>query len=94
MNDFLIKLLPLVVPALKYSDNPNRNYFRIDLLLYTLFVGTVDVILAQLFFFPQKGEWTISNVISRTQHTSLDAKRLVDAIERVAPGHINKSTEG
>jgi len=90
----LIKLLPYVAPAIKYADNPNRSYWHVHLLVYTLFVWIADIVLAHLFFSPQKGEWTISNVITRTQHTSVDAKCLVDAIELVSPGHINKSTEG
>ena len=38
MNTLLIKLLPLVAPALRYADNPNRNPWRVDLLVYTLLV--------------------------------------------------------
>lgn len=94
MNDLLIKLLPYVAPAIRYADNPNRSHWQVHLLVYTLFVWIADIILAQLFFSPRSGEYTISSVITRTQYTSPDAKRLVDAIELVSPGHINKSTEG
>jgi hypothetical protein len=94
MIGLLIKLLPYVAPAINYADDNNRSHWRVDLLVYTLFVWVADIILAQLFFAPQRGEWTISNVITRTQYTSVDAKRLVDAIELVSPGHIKKPTEG
>ena len=88
MIDFLIHLLPLVAPALRYADNPQRSYWRIDLLIFTLVVFAADVILAHLFFSPRRGEWTISHTLERTAHLSLDSLRLALAIHAISPGHI------
>ena len=88
MIDFLIKLLPYIAPAIRYVDNPQRNYWRLDLLIYALIVYALDVILAHVFFSPQKGEWTISHTLARTVHFSLDSLRLAMAIDAISPGHI------
>ena len=88
MIDLLIKLLPLVAPAIRYADNPQRNLWRLDLLCYTLIVWALDMLIAHLFFSPQKGEWTISDTLERTAHLSLDSLRLALAIHAISPGHI------
>ena len=88
MIDLLIKLLPYIAPALRYADNPNRNLWRLDLLVVTLLVWVLDMIVAHLFFAPQRNEWTISHTLERTAHLSLDSLRLALAIHAVSPGHI------
>jgi hypothetical protein len=84
----LIKLLPLVAPALRYADNPNRSYWRVHLLVFTLVVWVLDVLLAHLFFSPQKGEWTISHTLERTAKSSLKHLALALEINRISPNHI------
>lgn len=88
MIDFLIKLLSYVAPALRYADDPNRSYWRVHLLIFTLFVFALDVVLAHLFFAPQKGEWTISHVLERTAKSSLKHLALALEINRISPNHI------
>lgn len=86
--NLLIKLLPYAAPALRYVDNPNRNDWRVDLLIFTLVVYSLDVVIAHLFFAPQKGEWTISDTLERTISTSPESLRLARAIDVISPGHI------
>ena len=88
MIDFLIRLLPYAAPAIRYADNPQRNYWHIHLLIYTLIVWVLDMLIAHLFFSPQKGEWTISDTLERTAYLSLDSLRLALAIHAISPGHI------
>ena len=88
MIALLIKLLPLAAPALRYADNPNRPLWRLDLLLYTLLVWVIDMVLAHLFFSPQRNEWTISHTLERTALISLKHRTLALAINRISAGHI------
>lgn len=88
MIAFLILCLPLIAPALRYADNPNRSYWRVHLLVYTLFVWIVDMILAHLFFDTQKGEWTISNTLERTAPHSRQHWFFAIEINKISPGHI------
>ena len=88
MIDLLIKLLPLVAPALRYADNPNRPVWRIDLLIYTLLVWIADMVLAHLFFYPRRDEWTISHTLERYAPYSPMYMRLAHAINEYSPGHI------
>ncbi len=88
MIGFLICILPFAAPALRYVDNPNRNYWRVDLLLFTLVVYALDVVIAHLFFAPQKGEWTVSHVLERTAKSSLKHLTLALEINRISPNHI------
>ena len=88
MIDLLIKLLPYIAPALRYADNPNRNLWRLDLMVFTLLVWIADMIIAHLFFSPQRNEWTISHALERTAHLSLDSLRLALAINAISPRHI------
>ena len=88
MIDLLIKLLPYIAPALRYADNPNRSYWRLDLLVFTLVVWIADMIIARLFFAPQRNEWTISHTLERTAHYSLSSLRLAQAINAISPRHI------
>jgi len=85
---FLIRLLPLIAPALRYYDNPARNYWRLDLLIFTLVVYALDVVIAHLFFAPKRGEWTISHVLERTAKSSLKHLALALEINRISPNHI------
>jgi hypothetical protein len=84
----LIKLLPYIAPALRYADDPARSYWRVDLLVYTVFVWVVDMVLAALFFSPQRGEWTISHTLERTALVSTPHKMLALEINRISPNHI------
>ena len=86
--NLLIKLMPYAAPALRYVDNPNRNYWRVDLLLFTLVVYALDVAIAHLFFAPKRGEWTISHVLERTAKSSLKHLALALEINRISPNHI------
>ena len=88
VHTLLIKLLPYIAPALRYADNPARNYWRVDLLAYTVFVWVVDMVLAALFFSPQRGEWTISHTLERTTLVSTPHKLLALEINRISPNHI------
>lgn len=88
MIDFLIRCLPLVAPALRYADNPNRPLWRLDLLTYTLFIWLVDMVLAHLFFSPQKGEFTISHTLERTAPHSMRHWIFAEAINQISPKHI------
>jgi len=94
MIDLLIKLLPLVAPAIRYADNPNRNPWRVDLLAYTLFVWVADMVLAHTawayyFGWPKRGEWTISHTLERLYlDENYEAMLLAWAINHVSPGHI------
>ena len=92
MIDFLTRCLPLVAPALRYADNPNRSLWRIDLLAYTIFVWLVDMALAHLFFSPQKNEWTISHTLERTALLSQKHRDFAEAINKISPGHIKVVT--
>lgn len=87
MIDFLIKLLPYVAPALRYADDPNRSYWRVHLLVFTLVVYGLDIVAAHLFFAPQKGEWTISHTLERTAKSSLKHLALALEIKRISPNH-------
>ena len=89
MIALLIKLLPYIAPALRYADDPARNYWRVDLLAYTVFVWVADMVLAQLFFSPRRGEWTISHTLERTALVSTPHKMLALEINRISPNHIN-----
>jgi len=86
--DLLIKLLPYIAPALRYADNPNRSYWRLDLLVFTLIVWVLDMIIAHLFFSPQRNEWTISHVLEREAAVFPEAMRLAQAINAISPRHI------
>lgn len=70
MIDTLTRCLPFAAPALRYSDNPNRPMWRLDLLAYTIVVWVLDMVLAHLFFSPQRGEWTFSTRGNRLQYDS------------------------
>jgi hypothetical protein len=85
---FLIACLPLIAPALRYADNPNRSYWRIDLLVFALLVWVIDMILAHLFFAPKKNEWTISHTLERTALYSHKHWLLALAINKISPRHI------
>jgi hypothetical protein len=87
----LIKLLPLVAPALRYADNPNRPLWRVDLALYTFVIWVVDMVIAHLFFAPKKNEWTISHTLERTAHVYPQHKALALAINRISHNHIKMS---
>jgi hypothetical protein len=86
--NLLIKLLPYAAPALRYYDDPNRSYWRVHLLLFTLVVYALDVVVAHLFFAPKRGEWTVSHVLERTISTSPESLCLARAIDVISPGHI------
>jgi hypothetical protein len=86
--NLLIALLPLIAPALRWADNPNRSYWRVDLLVYALVVWVMDMVLAHLFFRPRSNEWTISHTLERTVFQSADSMRLARAINAISPGHI------
>jgi hypothetical protein len=88
MTELLIKLLPLVAPAIRYADDPRRSYWRIDLLIYSIFVWLADMALAALFFHPQKNELTISHTLERTALTNANSRQLALAINRISPNHI------
>jgi hypothetical protein len=88
MIALLIKLLPLIAPAIRYADDPNRPLWRVDLLLYTLIVWMTDMVLAHLFFVPRKGEWTISHTLERTAYESPSHLALAQAINHISSNHI------
>lgn len=88
MIDLLIKLLPLIAPALRYADNPNRSYLNLPLLCYTLLVFVLDVVLAHLFFAPKKNEWTVSHTLERTSMYSVKHYTLARRINEYSPNHI------
>ena len=88
MIDLLIKSLWLVAPALRYADNPNRSYWQIHLLAYTILVWVIDMVIARVWFAPQPNEWTISHTLERTAGVSLRHMELALAINRISPGHI------
>ena len=89
MIGFLLKCLPLVAPAIRYADNPNRSLWRLDLLLFALLVFVLDVAIAHLFFAPRKGEWTISHTLERTAPSgSRKHWLLAMAINNISPNHI------
>jgi hypothetical protein len=90
--NLLIALLPVIAPALRWADNPQRPYWRLDLLLYTLIVWVLDMVLAHLFFSPRSKEWTISHTLERTVFESADSMRLARAINVISPGHIKALT--
>jgi hypothetical protein len=85
---FLLKCLPLVAPAIRYSDNPNRSYWHVHLLVYAIIIWLLDMVLAHLFFSPKKGEWTISHTLERTAPHSLKHWQLGEAINKISSGHI------
>tara|TARA_R110000868_G_scaffold99334_1_gene273438 strand:- start:5062 stop:5361 length:300 start_codon:yes stop_codon:yes gene_type:complete len=99
MIDLLIKILPLVAPAIRYADNPNRNPWRVDLLAYTLFVWLADMVLAHTAWayhmgFPKRGEVTISHTLERLYPKGdTDAVRLAKAINFVSPNHIKAAAK-
>jgi len=86
--ELLLKLLPLIAPALRYADDPHRSYWRVHLLLYALVVWVLDMVLAHLFFRPQRNEWTISHTLERTAITSEKHRALAMAINKISPRHI------
>ena len=88
MIDFLIRLLPLVAPALRYADDKHRNLWNLPLLAYTLFVFALDVIIAHLYFYPAKNEWTISHVLERVAPHDPQMWRLAYWINIFSPNHI------
>jgi hypothetical protein len=88
MIKLLTPLLPLVAPALRYADNPQRPLWRLDLLVYTVLVAVADVALAHLFFSPRKGEWTISHTLERTAKTSVEHRTFALLINHYSPAHI------
>ena len=88
MIDILTRCLPLVAPALRYADNPVRPLWRVDLLAYTIFVWLVDMVLAHIYFSPQKNEWTISHTLERTAPKSIKHWQFAEAINAISPGHI------
>ena len=86
--NFLFTILPYIAPAIRYADNPNRPLWRLDLLVFALFVWVVDMLLAHLFFSPQRGEWTVSHTLERTAITSEKHRALALAINLISPNHI------
>lgn len=63
-------LLTLAGPAIRYADDPQRNYWRVHVLVYTLFVWIIDMVLAHTvwawyFGWPERKEWTISHTLER-----------------------------
>ena len=88
MIDFLIRILPYIAPALRYADNPNRNYWRLDLLIFTVIVYVLDMIVAHLFFAPRQGERTVSHTLERTAYHSQKSFTLARKINDISPRHI------
>ena len=88
MIDFLIRLLPYIAPALKFADNPNRSYWRVDLIVFTLVVYWCDRAIANLYFHPQGNEKTISDTLERTAPIFPNCRKLALAINAISPGHI------
>ena len=88
MIGFLLKCLPLVAPTIRYADNPNRSYWQVHLLVYAIIIWLLDMVIAHLFFSPQKGEWTISHTLERTSSASLAHLTLALEINRISPNHI------
>ena len=88
MIDFLIRCLPLVAPALRYADNPNRPLWRLDLLVYAIVIWLLDMAIAHIFFDPEPTEWTISHTLERTAPHSLKHWSFAEEINRISPGHI------
>lgn len=88
MIDLLMRLLPHIAPTIRYADNPQRNLWRIDLVVYTVIVYWCDRAIAKLYFDPQGNEKTISDTLERTIFTNPNSLRLAKAIDVVAPGHI------
>lgn len=94
MIGLLIALLPLVAPAIRFADDPHRDYRRVHVVAYSFAVWLADMALAHtvmvLYFgFPQHGEHTISDTLERTYRAG-DARaiRLAKAINAESPGHI------
>jgi hypothetical protein len=85
-------ILPYIAPAIRYADNPNRQLWRLDLLVFALFVWIVDMIVAALFFSPKRGEWTVSHTLERTAITSEKHRALALAINQISPNHIKAVT--
>ena len=92
MSNFILKV---ATPALLYADNPNRNPWRIDLLVYSLFIWLCDIVAAHtvwayLHGFPQKGEWTISHTLERLcVNPGKDSViKFAKEINSISPGHI------
>lgn len=92
MIALLIRLLPYITPALRYADDPNRSYWRVHLLAYTVIVWVADMVLAALFFSPQRDEWTISHTLERTALVSTPHRMLALEINRISPNHIKSVT--
>jgi hypothetical protein len=88
MISLLIRLLPLIGPALRYADNPQRSYWRLDLIVFTVFVWLCDMAIAHLYFNPLKTEWTVSQTLERTAPIFDNCKRLALAINAQSAGHI------
>lgn len=88
MIGFLLKCLPLVAPAIRYADNPNRSYWQVHLLVYAIIIWLLDMVLAHLFFSPKKGEWTISHCLERTALYSVRHYTLARKINEISPNHI------
>lgn len=99
MIALLVKLLPLVAPAIRYADDKNRCYWKLHLVVGALIVAIADVILAHTawayyFGFPQRGEVTISHTLERLYPKGdADVVRLAKAINHVSPGHIKAAAK-
>lgn len=88
MIDLLIKLLPLIAPAIRYADNPGRPLWRLDLIIFTLVILVLDVLIAHLYFGTGRTEWTVSHVLERTVSYDWQHWKLAKAINKISPGHI------
>lgn len=92
-------ILWLATPALLYADDPNRSYWRVHLLAYTLLVAACDIFLAHtlwafVFGFPQRGEWTISHTLERLCISSQWCTNFGLRINAISPGHIKVLANG
>jgi hypothetical protein len=102
MIEFITKLLPYIAPAIYFADNPKRNYWRIDLIIYSLIVYALDILFAHTvwayyFGWPKRGEWTISHTLERLCRTGSHPKislfiALARGINRISYGHIKAIT--
>lgn len=91
-------ILWLATPALLYADNPNRSYWRVDLIVYTLLVWLLDMLVAHtawaMFFgMPKHNEMTISHTLERLLTDKNHPRvywllKLAYAINSISPKHI------
>ena len=97
MIDFLIRLLPYIAPAIRYADDQNRDWWRFDLLVFTLTIWFIDIVLAHTtmvpaFGWPKGKELTISDTLERLIFSKsieqVGALKLARAIDVISPGHI------